>query len=170
MSGYGCRSVRSAHVVGVVGPGSIGWRHWRTPSEAVNFVVVGVSAVEHRVVEAAGEGVVGRHRPVEVRRRHRAAESQILCRAVHAVAVWVEEPDAGKVDRHVYFLAGVGIVAIQPYFIVFAVDGLGPNLIDDNVCCKLIFISAVYHKLVLGVEGCSHTFCLWTREVTYGVC
>ena len=155
----------SAHVVGVVWPGASCRWHRGTPAVAVNLVVVGVSVVEVRIVEVAGEGVVGRHSPVEVGRCHGAAEAQVLGCAVHAVAVGVVEPDAGKVDRHIDFFARVGIIAIEPYFVVFAVDGLGPYLVDDYVCGQFVFISAVDHQFGLCVQGGGHTFGLWTCKV-----
>ena len=132
--------------------------------------MVCVQVVVVRVVVAAHEGVVGRHGPVEVGRAHRAAETQVLCGAVYAVAVAVVEPYAGKVDGHVDFLAGVGVVAVQPDFVVFAVDGFHPHFVDDDVSGQFVFVSAVYHQLRLCVERRGDAQRLWTGEVTNGFC
>lgn len=162
--------VGRAHVVGVVGQGAVSGTCGGTPSVAVDFVVVGVHASEVRVMVVAGEGVVRRHRPIEVGGLHGAAESEVLGGAVHAVAYVVEKPDAGEVDWHVDFFAGVGVIAEEPDFVVFAVDWLGPDFIDNHICGQFVFVAAVDHKLCLGIEGAGYTSCLWTSEVACRVC
>lgn len=83
-------SVGSTHVVRMVGQWTVVRICRRTPSIAVNVVVVGVDAVERGVVVVANEGVVRRHGPVEVGSLHGAAESQVLSCAIHAVSDIVE--------------------------------------------------------------------------------
>ena len=125
--------------------------------------------VEVGVVEVAHEGVVGRHRPVEVGRGHGAAEAQELRRAVHPVAVWVVEPDAGQVDGHIDFFAGVGIIAVQPDFVILAVDALGPHFVDYHVGGQFVLVTAVNHQFVLCVERIGHAVGLTAGEITHRV-
>lgn len=162
-----CGCVRGAHIVGVVWPRTAMRGRWWTPAVTVDFPVVGVAVVEVWVVEVAHERVVGRHCPVEVRGCHRATEAQILCRAVHSVAIGVVEPDARQIKWHIDFFTGVGIVAVEPNLVVFAVHRLSPHLVDDDISCKLVFIAAVYHQFILGVKCRSHSFCLRTGEIAY---
>lgn len=109
---YRRRSVGSAHIVWMVGPGTaVGRCRW-APAEAVDVVVVGVHPVEMWVVEVAHKGVVRRHSPVEVGSGYSAAETQILGGAVHAVAICVVKPDAGEVDGHIYFFASIGVITV----------------------------------------------------------
>lgn len=168
-AGYGGWGVGSAHIVGVIWHGSAVVMHWRTPSMTVYFIVIGVGVVESRVVIIAVERVVGRHGPIEVGGRHRAAESQVLCGAVHAVAHPVVKPDAGEVYRHVNLFAGVGIVAVKPDLVIFAVDRLGPYLVDDDIGGEFVFIAAVNHQFGLSVESVGYAGCLWTGEVAHRV-
>ncbi len=77
-----------SHIVGVVWCGAA-VMYWGTPSIAMYFIVVCVHVAEVRVVVVAYKCVVGRHCPIEVGGRHRAAEAKILCSAVHLVAIGV---------------------------------------------------------------------------------
>ena len=92
-----------------------------------------------------------------------------MCRAVHAAAGGVVEPDAGEVDGHVYFFAGIGIITEEPNLVVFAVDRFGPDLVDDDVGCELVLIAAVNHQFGLCIEGVSDAVSLVAREVAYRV-
>jgi len=163
-------SVGSTHVVRMVGQWTVVRICRRTPSIAVNVVVVGVDAVVRGVVVVANEGVVRRHGPVEVGSLHGAAESQVLSCAIHAVAYIVEKPDAREVDRHVYFLAGISIIAIKPNLVVFAIDGFCPHFVDYHIGGELVFVTAVNHELRLCVEGVGHADGLWTSEITSRIC
>lgn len=166
---YGSRDVRGPHVVGVVGPGAVGWYCGWVPAIAVDVMMVGVAAVEVRVVVVAHKGVVGRHGPVEVGHGHVAAEAQILCCAVHASADGIVEPDATQVEGHINFLTGIGIETEQPYFVELAVDGFGPDLVDDDIGGQLVLEAAVDHQLVLSVESCGHSGGLLVGEVAYRI-
>lgn len=161
--------VRGPHVVGVVGPGAVGWYCGRAPAIAVDMMMVGVAAVEVRVVVVSHEGVVGRHGPVEVGHGHVAAEAEVLSGAVHASADGIVEPDATQVEGHINFLAGIGIETKQPYFVELAVDGFGPDLVDDDIGGQLVLEAAVDHQLVLSVESCGHSGGLLVGEVAYRI-
>lgn len=128
------------------------------------MVVVRVVVTEVRVMVATREWVVGRHRPIEVGRGHRGAEAQILCRAIYTAAVVVVEPDACQVDGIVNLLARVGIIAIQPNLVVFAVHRLIPHFIDNHIRSQLVGIAAINHQLRLPVESRGHADSLRSGE------
>lgn len=86
----------------------------RHPAVAVYVIVVAAHIA--RAVYHAGIGVVRRDVPGEVRRVHRRAETQVLRRVVHVAGT--VEPYALQVQRHVYLVAGVGVVAVDPQLIV----------------------------------------------------
>ena len=70
-----CRGVWGTHIVGVVWPRTAGGRCGRTPSKAVDVIMVGMAVVEQWVVEVADVCVVRRHGPVEVWHGYSAAET-----------------------------------------------------------------------------------------------
>lgn len=59
--------------------------------------------------------MVGRHCPCKSGAMVGVFETQILGCAIDVVVG--DKVDAFKVDGHVYFIAGVGIPAIKPYFV-----------------------------------------------------
>lgn len=73
-------------------------------------------------------GVVGRYGPSDIDYRHRAAETQEFGCIVHLVTTL--EPDALKIDGHHDFFTSIGIVAVNPDFIVTAVHRFCPNLVE----------------------------------------
>ena len=101
-------------------------------------------------VHPAGVGVVGRDIPAEARRVHGGVEPQVLCGVIHPPGA--VEPDALHVERHVNLVAGVGIIAVQPDFVVGRVDALHPYLVDQHIGLNLVIVAAINHQLLLGVE------------------
>lgn len=149
----GSRSLRSAHVVGRQGrvrvrTVAVGRRHGGTPAVTVDVVVVAVG--EAYAMQAAGEGVVGRDIPCEGRVPHRGVEAEVLRCVVHASCA--VKPYALQVERHVHFVARVGIVSEYPQFVVGRVDALHPHLVDEYVGLDFVIVAAVNHHLMLRVE------------------
>lgn len=118
------------------------------PSLAVNVVVIGI--IELCWACRTHIGVVWWHRPAEGRATMRGLESQIGGCAVD-VAVG-EQIDALQVDGHIYLVASVGIVAIQPNFVERGANLLGPNLVYKAVGRQLVLVAAVNHQLILIVQ------------------
>lgn len=127
------RRPRGTHIVRMVRRNATAML-WRTPAVAVNLVVVCIVFVEHWVMVEPRKRIVRRHGPIECRRSHRTPEPQVLCGTVDTATRAVVEPYTCQIDRHVYFLTGIGIVAEKPYFVVLAVHWLHPHLIDNHVC------------------------------------
>lgn len=132
---------------------------------AVHLVVVG-ACVAWTVVDAS-VGVVGRHGP-----SHRGppqasvgAEPQVLCRVVHASGA--VEPDALQVDGHIYLVARVGIVAVDPQLVECRVDAFCPHLVEEHVGLYFVVVAAVNHQLALAVEIVHRAFGLAAREVEH---
>lgn len=111
------------------------------PAVAVDVVVVGAHIAG--VVRTAYECVVGRYVPHETRVAHGGVEAQVLCGVVHAAGA--VEPHALQVERHDDFVAGVGVVAIDPDFVIGRVDAFHPDLVDEDVGLDLIVVAAVEH-------------------------
>ncbi len=118
------------------------------PTMAVNVIVIGIVVVGGAGV--AGEVVVGRHRPSEGRTMVSVAETEILGSAVH-VAI-SQKIDALEVDRHVDFIARIGVPSVNPDFEERRADLLSPDFIDQAIGGQLVFIAAVDHQLVFVVE------------------
>lgn len=57
-----------------------------------------------------------------------------------------------QVERHVDFVAGVGIESVDPDFVVGGVDSLHPDIINQHVCLNLVVVAAVNHEFLLRVE------------------
>ena len=132
---------------------------------AVHLVVVGACVA--RTVHYARVVVVGRHGP-----SHRgppqasvSAEPQVLCRVVHASGA--VEPDALQVDGHVYLVARVGIVAVDPQLVECRVDAFCPHLVEEHVGLYFVVVAAVNHQLALAVEVVHRAFGLAAREVEH---
>lgn len=119
-----------------------------SPAEAVHFVVVGAGVAG--AVRHAGVVVVGRHEPGECRHAHFYAEAEVLGGVVHAAGA--VEPYALEVEGHVDFVAGVGVVAIDPEFVVGAVDAFHPHFVEEDVGLDFVVVSAVDHDFALRVE------------------
>lgn len=166
--GHGGRSAGVPHVVvgqGRVRTGSVGvcGRH---PAVTVYVVVVGASVpmpVNHSRV-----GAVGRDVPCQAGHSHIRPEPQVLCCVVHASAA--EEPHSFQVERHVNFVAGVGVPAVDPELVVGGVHTLHPYLVDKHVGGQLVLIAEVDHHLVLSVEVAHGSGGLTVREVVDRPC
>ena len=115
---------RTTHIVRM--DYDFGMRCGGNPAIAMDIIVVG-TGIDRRMVYT-DIGVVGRDGPSDINRRHRATETQKFGCIVHSVATL--EPDALKVDRHHDFFTRIGIVAVNPDFIVTAVHRFCPNLIE----------------------------------------
>ena len=115
----------------------------------------------------AGKGTVGGHDPREGGQWAGVAETQCGGGAVHAGACLVVEPDAGEVDGHVDFVAGVGVEAVEPYFVELVVHAFGPNLVDEHVGLNLVVVAAVDHQFGLGVEVSHGAVGLAVGEIAY---
>ena len=162
--------MRGAQVVGVVrvrGRAVVarGRRCRRHPAVAVHLVVVGAAVA--RMVDDAREVVVGGHGPCYRRHPEAAvgAEPQVLRRVVHAAGA--VEPDALQVYGHVYLLARVGVVAVDPQLVECRVDPLGPHLVEEHVGLYLVVVAAVDHQFALAVEVAHRAFSLAAREVEH---
>lgn len=135
----------------------------RYPSVGVHVIVIG-AGVDGGVGDA-GEGVVARYRPYDVGHEDIATEAQETCGIVHvAHAV---EPYALKVQGHEDFLAGVGVVAVDPDLVVAAVETLGPHVVDKDISFQLVGIAAVDHQLRLVIEIVHHAVGLGVGEIVH---
>ena len=117
---------------------------------AVTVYVVVVTASVAGSVDYSCIGAVRGDVPSEARRSHIHPEAEVLSCVVHASAT--VEPYAFEVERHVDFVAGVGIPAVDPELIVGGVDTLHPDFVDKHVGGQLILVAEVDHHLVLRVE------------------
>ena len=107
---YGSGVMGVTHVVGVVVDVRI---EVPVPAGTVDVVVVGI--VVDGGSGSADEVVVGGHDPGEGGTQVGGAEAEILCRTIDFAVLY--EIDAFEVDGHEDFFAGIGIVAVQPYFV-----------------------------------------------------
>jgi len=154
----------STHIIGVhVRRRHTGTRHCRRqPSILMHIVVIGADIT--RRVHHTYEGAVARHVPRKRRHSARVAETHIISGTVHVVAI--EKPYARQVYRHINLLAGVGIVAENPYFVVLTVDTFHPNIGKNHIGCKLVLIAAIDHQFGLSVQRCNHPRSLRMSEET----
>ena len=129
------------------------------------YLVV-VAARVARAVYDAGVGVVGRDVPREGGVAHLDAEAQVLCGVVHAAGA--VEPYTLQVEGHVYLVAGVGIIAVDPYLVVGRVDTLHPYLVYEDVGLNLVVITTVDHDFLLRVEVADSAGGLAVGEVVDG--
>jgi hypothetical protein len=75
-----------------------------------------------------------------------------------------------QVQRHIDFVARVGVVTIDPQLVVGRVHTLHPHLVDKNVSGNLIFVSAVDHHFSLRVQVAHRPGGLAESEVMYRSC
>jgi len=113
------------------------------------YVVV-VGATVSMPVYHAGVGAIGRDVPGQRMSAHIDPEPQVLGCVVHVSCA--VQPDAFQIEWHIDFVAGVGIVAVDPELVVGGVDSLHPYLVDKHVGRQLILVAEVNHHLVLSVE------------------
>ena len=125
-----------------------GRRSRRHPAVTVDVVVV--TAHVARDVLSACIWVIGWDIPFEARHPDRCVEAQVLRRVVHPAGT--VEPDALQVERHVDFVARIGIEAVDPQFVVGRVDSLHPDLVNQHVGFDFVIVPAVDHHLLLCVE------------------
>ena len=180
VGGHGARHLSSWHVgVAVYRDrlGTVAHVVWRivvgivsgvrmTPARLVDVIVIGVE--ESGSVETTLEGAVGRHNPSEGGKRTGVAETQGGGSAVHTGAGGVVEPDAAEIDRHIDFVAGVGVETVDPNFVELGVDFFGPDFVDENVGLDFVVIAAVDHKLGLSVEVTDGALGLTEGEIANG--
>lgn len=149
--GHGSRSGGTAHIV--VGKG----RGWYTgavgvcrghPAVPVDIVMVGTRIAN--AVCYAGIRVVGRYVPDQRGGAYINPKAQVLSSIVHASCT--VEPYTLQVQGHIDFVAGIGIVAIDPEFIVGGVHSFHPNFVEEDVGLNLIVISAVNHDFALRIQ------------------
>jgi hypothetical protein len=119
-------------------------------------------------VYTSGIGVIGRDVPRQRRSAHIHSEPQVLCGVIHISAAI--EPYAFKIERHVDFVASVGVPAVYPELVVGGIDSLHPNLVDEYIGGKLILVAEVDHHLVLRVQVTHRSHRLAIGEVVYGPC
>lgn len=129
------------------------------------YVVVVTTHIS-RTVYHARIRMVRRDIPREMRCPYRRAETQVLCRIVHASRS--VQPYALQVQWHVYLVAGICIVAENPQLVVGRVDPFCPDLIHEHVSLNLILVAAVDHQLVLAVQVVHRAVGLAAREVVDG--
>lgn len=138
------------------------------PTRLMDVIVVGIE--ESGGVEPTMEGAIGRHHPAPCGSPVGVAETQHGGSVVHTHAGTVVEPDATQVDGHIDFVAGVGIVAVEPNLIELGVDTFGPYLVDEYVGFNLIGIATIDHQLVLRIEVTDGSFGLRIGKITYRIC
>lgn len=131
------------------------------PTRTVDVIVVGV--VVGNGSWSPYKGIVAGHRPCEYRPRMGTAEPQVLGGAVDCFVA--HQPDAFHVNRHIDFFTGIGIVAIEPDFVVRRRDLFGPDFVDKYVGGQFILIAAVNHQFVLIVEERDRSQSLVVGEV-----
>lgn len=131
---------------------------------AVDIVVV-AACVAWMVCDAS-VGVVGRYAPHECGHADIDAEAQVLGSVVHATGA--VEPYALQVEGHVNLVARVGVVAIDPDFVVRGVYALHPDFVDQDVGLDLVVVTAVNHDFFLRVEVAHGACSLAVGEVMDG--
>ena len=137
------------------------------PTWLVDVIVVGVK--ESGGVETTLERTIGRHDPSESWKRTGIAEAQGGGSAVHTGSRGVVEPYASEIQRHIDFVAGVGVETVEPNFVELGVDLFGPHFVDENVGLDFVVIAAVDHKLGLSVEVTDSALGLTEGEIANGV-
>ena len=127
--------------------GTVGVGGWH-PAVAMDIIVV--TACVSVAVFHSRVGVVGRNPPDERGHPHIHPEAQVLRRVVHPSSA--VQPYTMQVDRHVDFVARVGIESVEPYLIVRRVHPLHPDVVYEHVGLYLVVIPAVNHQLPLAVQ------------------
>ena len=126
-----------------------------------------IGHAEARTVHHAGVGVVARHIPSRRSCDVAAVEPQVLSSVVDVAAA--EKPYALQVERHIDFLARVGIVAEHPDLVERRVVALHPHVADEHIGLDFVIVATVDHHLLLRVQVAHRPLCLSEREEPDGI-
>lgn len=139
----------------------------RSPTVAVNIVVVCANIAVY--VMMTFKVSIGRNSPAESGCYIGVTEAEVVSSTVDATAVVVDEPDAAKIDRHIYFFSGVSVISVDPNFIVLRVDLFCPCFVKEHIGLDFVFVTTVDHQLSLSVEVVHSAGSLTISEITNGV-